>query len=109
MTNPVANIEAPLVSAFAGDSEMEELVDMFVAELPDRIQAIQQSLTQNDFDALVRLAHQLKGAAGGYGFPAITDAAKVVEEAGKTHRNLQKLTADVQQLTDLCARARATA
>ncbi len=108
MTNVVENTEAPVVSEFAGDPEMAELVDMFVAELPDRVRAIQQSLTRNDFDALVRLAHQLKGAAGGYGFSTITDAAKVVEEAGKTHRDVKKLTAHVQQLTRLCERAKAT-
>ncbi len=30
---------------------------------------------------LARLAHQLKGAAGGYGFPRISEAAAVLEAA----------------------------
>ena len=36
-----------------------------------------------DFEALQRLAHQLKGAGGSYGYPALTDPAKALEETAK--------------------------
>ena len=32
---------------------------------------------------LARLAHQLKGAAGGYGYPSISSAARDVEQHAK--------------------------
>jgi HPt (histidine-containing phosphotransfer) domain-containing protein len=52
------------------------------------------------------LAHQLKGAAGGFGFPQISRAASEVEFS--TERQLEDLTAAVQELTTLCQQAKQT-
>lgn len=100
---------APLVSELDGDPDLIELVETFVGELPDRVTAIRQALEHQDFETLQRLAHQLKGAAGGYGFPTITDAAKRLEATLKTDRQLAKMTTELNELAQLCARARATA
>ncbi|MFH1420039.1 MAG: Hpt domain-containing protein [Planctomycetota bacterium] len=97
-----------LVSELATDPDMAELIEMFVDELPDRVGAIEQTLTEQDFDTLKSLAHQLKGAAGGYGFPTITDAAKAIEATAKTTKDIEKLTKEVEFLTTLCRCARAT-
>lgn len=99
----------PLVSELAGDSDMVELVEMFVRELPDRVTVIKRALENRDIETLQRFAHQLKGAAGGYGFPTITDAAKSLELTAKTDRTLEKMAAELRELEGLCARARATA
>jgi signal transduction histidine kinase/HPt (histidine-containing phosphotransfer) domain-containing protein len=101
--------KAPLVSDLAGDPDMAELVEMFVDELPARVSAIQSSLASQDFDALQRLAHQLKGSAGGYGFPTITDAAKTLEQNLKAARDLSAMAEQVRELADLCSRAQARA
>jgi HPt (histidine-containing phosphotransfer) domain-containing protein len=53
------------------------------------------------------LAHQLKGAAGGYGFPTITQAAKDCEATAKDHENMEALDQQVRQLADLCRKASA--
>jgi HPt (histidine-containing phosphotransfer) domain-containing protein len=98
-----------LVSELATDPDMAELVDMFIGELPERVGAIERTLNQQDFEALSSLAHQLKGSAGGYGFPTITDAAKAVEQTATTTRDLDQLATEVQELTSLCRSARARA
>ena len=98
-----------IVSKLADDPDMADIVKLFVDELPGRLKAIEDSLTQQDFDALVRLAHQLKGAAGGYGFPQITDAAKALEESAQATQDLDRLNTEVRELGDLCQRARAEA
>jgi len=98
-----------LLSELADDPDMVELVEMFVDELPDRITAIENKFRENDLEALRSLVHQLKGAAGGYGFPTITDAAKILETGVKTDADLSKLQEDVAALSDLCRRARASA
>ncbi len=103
-----AQVRQVLVSEFASDPDMVELVEMFVDELPDRVEAIEKMLKQQDFDSLRALAHQLKGAAGGYGFPTITDAAKTVETVAKTTQDVESLKKDVEYLTNLCNSARAT-
>jgi HPt (histidine-containing phosphotransfer) domain-containing protein len=96
-----------LVSELANDPDMLELVEMFVQELPQRVSALRQAITQSDLDSLQRLAHQLKGAAGGYGFPTITAAAKDLELTAKTTQDLEKMKTELEALAGLCARASA--
>jgi HPt (histidine-containing phosphotransfer) domain-containing protein len=98
-----------LVSTLAGDEDMLDLVEIFVSELPGRVGAIHQALAHQDFETLQRLAHQLKGAAGGYGFPAITDAAKELELSTNINADIERLDEQFRELADLCTRARATA
>ncbi len=43
--------------------------------------ALEESLAQGDLPQIQVLAHQLKGAGGGYGFPQITEAADALENA----------------------------
>jgi len=52
---------------------------MLVGELPDKIAALEKAIGGQDIAAVATLAQQLKGSAGGYGFPSITQAAKVLE------------------------------
>jgi signal transduction histidine kinase/CheY-like chemotaxis protein/HPt (histidine-containing phosphotransfer) domain-containing protein len=68
-----------LRSSFAGDAEMQQVLAEYVASLPRTVSQIAQLLERRDFDALRRLAHQIKGAGGGYGFMPVTDAAAKAE------------------------------
>jgi HPt (histidine-containing phosphotransfer) domain-containing protein len=82
-SDPSGLLAAPpaawLLSEFADDPEMVELVELFVAGLPAQMAKLEAAGAAGDHDGLRRLAHQLKGAAGGYGFPTITDAAGSLE------------------------------
>ena len=89
------------------DEDMIELVEMFVSELPDRVAAIEESIAKQDLATLAMLAHQLKGSAGGYGFPSITDSAKEIEQAAKENEDLETLENQIGALAELCRRARA--
>ena len=95
----------PLFSELAGDPVMAELVEEFVAELPARVRSIQLACAEADLDTLTRLAHQLKGSAGGYGFPTITDAARDAEQLAKAGTAVPQLAAAVDALASLCRRA----
>lgn len=68
-------------SRLAGDPDMAELVMYFVSELGERVQAISRALEAEDRTTVRRIAHQLKGAAGGYGFEIIGQAASQLEDA----------------------------
>lgn len=100
-----AHADQPVVSGYADDPEMSELVEMFVGELSGRMNAIEQALEQLDLRTLAMLSHQLMGTAGGYGFEPITDSSHVVEQQAKTQADLQTLRQSVGQLVDLCNRA----
>jgi HPt (histidine-containing phosphotransfer) domain-containing protein len=70
-----------IVSEFAADPDMTDLVKLFVEEMPQRIGALQESWERGAAADLRRLAHQLKGACGGYGFPQVGLAAGVLESS----------------------------
>ncbi len=101
-----------LVSTLANDADMQELVADFVRRLPERGAEIERAAANDERDLLVMLAHKLRGSAGGYGFPAITDAAGALEQAARAARpaaDAAPLKAGARQLAELCRRARARA
>ena len=75
--NPVS--QPPLHSEFERDPDLRDLVILFVDELDDRVESIRAAHHNMDFPTLCRLAHQIKGSAGGYGFHPIGDAAGRLE------------------------------
>ena len=104
-TSPAADCE-PLLSDFADDADMMEIIEPFVSGLDERAATMQKALASSDYEALSCVAHQLKGAAGGYGYPSISDAAKVVELGAKSREPASSLETPVARVVSLCAGAR---
>jgi len=75
--------EETIRSEFAADPDMAEVIDEFIACLPGTLEAMSESLANNGHQELQRLAHQLKGAGGGYGYPLLTEQARKLEDAAK--------------------------
>ncbi len=73
----------PIRSVYEDDPDMLEIVREFAAELPDRIGELERCLEAVDLAQLQTMAHQLKGAGGGYGFTPITEQAASLEHALK--------------------------
>lgn len=99
--------KSPLISDFAGDPDMAELVEDYVMNLPLRAAAISAALAADQLDELRTLAHQVKGSAGGYGFGPITTQAAQVESLLRNQAQLDQLRKEVDALVDLCNRASA--
>lgn len=108
-TNP----DRPVVSQFVDDPDMRELLELFVAEMPCRAEQLRTAAAASDISSLRRLAHQLKGAGGGYGFSTISNAAGRVETLAaellsrriRDDPHAAALSAAVTELVDLCTRA----
>jgi signal transduction histidine kinase/CheY-like chemotaxis protein len=96
-----------VASTLGDDPDVQELVRQFVRDLPERSSAILRASRASDMGTLKRLAHQLKGAGGSYGFPGITEAAAAVEQALEHGLDEPVLRARVEALASLCRRARA--
>tara|TARA_Y100001933_G_scaffold164328_1_gene162636 strand:- start:517 stop:891 length:375 start_codon:yes stop_codon:yes gene_type:complete len=94
----------PITSSFADDAEMVELIEIFVSELPDRMQAVSNAYTAQNWDTLRTLAHQLKGAAPGYGFEPVGAAAADLEQLLKDGLAADDLSDAVESLLAICKR-----
>ncbi len=73
----------PIRSIYEDDPDMLEIVREFAAELPRRVEEIEACLEAGRMAELQTLAHQLKGAGGGYGFGQVTEAAAGLEQVVK--------------------------
>jgi signal transduction histidine kinase/CheY-like chemotaxis protein/HPt (histidine-containing phosphotransfer) domain-containing protein len=73
----------PMRSEFADDPEMASILEAFLARLDGQVDAMRRALANGCCDELQRLAHKLKGSAGSYGYPSLTDAARALEDAAK--------------------------
>lgn len=97
----------PIYSTLGDDPDLQDIVQMFVEEMPERIQGFLDRLDSGDWEGLRRVAHQLKGAAGSYGFPSIGEAAAEVESAVKQAEPEERIRLMVESLVQLCQRAEA--
>lgn len=97
----------PLYSTLAADPDLAELVIQFVGEMPGRVDAVRSALDRQSWDELRRLAHQLKGAGGGYGFDPITDSAARLEAAILRAESEAAIRQVAEELVDRCDRATA--
>lgn len=102
-------MNAPDPDAFSldiNDPADAELIEYFLGELPQRVDAIEAALSNDDFEALGRFAHQLKGAAPGFGFPAIgTQAQKLEQQIRETSdptEQVESIRSQVESLVSLC-------
>jgi diguanylate cyclase (GGDEF)-like protein len=93
-----------LRSEQADNPKMKDILAKFVSRLPERVTQLQKLLDEEDLDALKQAAHQLKGAAGGYGFAPLTDAAGRLEARIKTHDLFDAIAAEVRALVSLISR-----
>lgn len=90
---------------------MQEILDLFVQEMPTRVGELLGSFESKELERLQRTAHQLKGAGGGYGFSSITEVAGALEKSVQTLRAqpseslTQTVKSQLDALVDLCRRA----
>jgi len=97
---------APIYSSLAADPDLGELVDLFVEEMPDRINALEVQARSHDWEHLTRTAHQLKGAAGSYGFTLVTPYAARLESAARDGQQEQQVLTALAELLDVCRHVR---
>jgi PAS domain S-box-containing protein len=91
-------------SSHAGNPRIMAILPEFVAALPGRVRELRDFLAHDDLPAVQKLAHQLLGTCGGYGFAFVSEPARAVEQSIKTGRPLDSLTTDVKSLIDTLRR-----
>ena len=94
-------------SALGADADFAEIVALFVDEMPGRIRDLQAHFGCANWDELARLAHQLKGAAGSYGFDQVTPFAARLEKTLRNGEPAAAVRAALDELLEACGRVRA--
>ena len=91
-------------SAIGGASEeLDELTSLYVGEMPARIDALKAAFGDHDWDGLTRLAHQLSGSAGSYGFPELSRLARRLEALLIGNGSTEDTTRAFEELMHGCA------
>jgi histidine phosphotransfer protein HptB len=102
-----ANTDAECVySRLGGDPDLADIVEMFVEEVPGRLEIMRDHLSKGDWQGLGRVAHQLKGAAGSYGFDVVSPIAGRIESAVHDGEPEEQIRAAVAELVEVCGRVR---
>jgi len=87
------------------DDGLASLRERFVSRLHERARSLETHLERGDLDAVAMEAHQLKGTAGAYGFPAITQAAAELGASLRADGTLDGASPLIHRLVALCRRA----
>jgi HPt (histidine-containing phosphotransfer) domain-containing protein len=93
-------------SRLGDDPEMTDILEAFVDEIPGRIAAMLEQYAAGNWEALRRLAHQLKGAAGSYGYDSISPCAQRLERTIIDGEPTQAIHDALIELQELCSRIR---
>ncbi len=76
---PILTADNPLKD----DEDIGPLIEGFLERLPSTISKMEYALQRLDWDSLMSYSHQLKGAAGGFGYPNLTELAAILEKTLK--------------------------
>jgi len=66
------------------EEDLQELIPGYLENRRRDIEAIREALKGKDYETIRSLGHKMKGSGGGYGFDAVTDIGRELEEAAKS-------------------------
>ncbi|MBK7642166.1 MAG: response regulator [Planctomycetes bacterium] len=90
------------------DESFTQLVELFVRELGDDLQALRRHLAEGQLEELARLAHQLKGSCGSYGYPELSRRAAELERCVKDLAGHEAIEAALGEFEKCCAGVRSS-
>jgi PAS domain S-box-containing protein len=92
-----------ITSLLANNPDYHKTIDMFVNNLPGRIEEMQYALDKNNLNDLAFSIHALKGLGGFAGFPIYTEKAKSLEKLLKD-KQIDKIRQQLDEMVKLCLR-----
>jgi histidine phosphotransfer protein HptB len=82
--DPKAIAELRALNPDDGDEFLREIVGIFLADTPERIAELQESLAAGDTARFTRAAHSIKGSSSNLGAAALRAAAELLEHRTRT-------------------------
>lgn len=96
---------SPLFSTFIEEPAIAEILPMFLKNLPSYLRRIEDAIAVGDLDVAARTCHDLKGVAGGYGYPSISALASMLEVSMRGEDCGGEVKEHLETLRELCQRA----
>lgn len=94
----------PVYSALAAEEDIREIIVLYVDEMPERVDKLQNAFDEKNWDELRTAVHQLKGSAGSHGFAELSRAALELENALKSSQAEDQIAETLRNLIELCRR-----
>ena len=96
------NLEQIRAASMGDDEFMEELIDIYLDDMPRQIQALRDAVENQDAAAAAATAHRLKGASGNVGADSLSALCRDIEMSSRQSRldQLPKLVEAVSQEGD---------
>jgi PAS domain S-box-containing protein len=93
--------EDEIISLYARDPEIMPILAGYIERLDPQVNDMRAALSEGRFPDLQRFAHCMKGSGGNYGYPMLTEAAKILEDAAKA-QDAQSASQELEKITVLC-------
>lgn len=85
------------------DADIEDLMPIFLEGRREDVKALVEALEKGDYDTVLALGHNMKGAGGGYGFDFITELGQDLEQSAR-EQNAEKVGRLVKELSSYLER-----
>ena len=100
---PLWNKEAALSRLGGNEGLLNRIVEMFLAQIAEKQQALHKAVTEQDIEGVRFTSHAMKGVSGDVGADAIRERASSIENKAKRD-DLTEIALDMQELDDLIER-----
>ena len=94
-----------LRSIYADDKAIAGILPVFLGNIPKYTGNLVSAIKEQNWSAAARTCHDLKGTAGGYGYPEITLATARLEAELKGGQDSEVIRERLQDVLSLCDRA----
>jgi CheY-like chemotaxis protein/HPt (histidine-containing phosphotransfer) domain-containing protein len=80
-TQDTSTNRIPLRSERAEEAGFSPLLEMYAEDLEEHARLLRVALDEEDWEELREVAHRLKGSGGSYGYPAISETGRRLQDA----------------------------
>lgn len=98
LPQPPTNAPVPTVAS----PPVDDLHSRYRKSLPEKLNQLDTAMSAGDVPTLSKLAHKLRGSAGMYGLPSVSDAAGELEEACRSNHPLEELSRLLELVRAAC-------
>ena len=96
--------EEAIYSQFAADEAMQPLLQKFVKSARQMAMELASLIAKGDYEETSRMCLTLRGTGGGYGYPAVTEAAAEALKSLEATMSAEESVVPLQHLQDACKR-----